>query len=53
MNETICFPEDKIPEVVKVIEAGIKTAKVSRETKTQLRKQCKQLEAYWKRLQAP
>jgi hypothetical protein len=46
MGESITFPEEKIREVVTVIRAGLKVAKVSRETKQQLEKQCKELIDY-------
>jgi hypothetical protein len=50
MKESIYFPEDKIPRVVSVIRRGLKTEK-DKEVKRALEKQCKELEAYWKRCQ--
>lgn len=51
--ERISFPEEKIPEVIAVIRAGLRsgtlTVEVSDETRDQLEKQCKELEEYMDR----
>ena len=51
VNVTInVFPEEKIPEVIAVIRAGLIAHQgVSAETRTQLHKQCDKLEKYHKR----
>ena len=60
MMEHITFPENKIPEVIRVIRLGLiwceaqkRNSKpeeviISDETKKQLIKQCDHLEQYWK-----
>lgn len=45
--ETISFPEDMIPDVVRVIRRGLVGEK-DLDLITQLEKQCDELEMYWK-----
>jgi hypothetical protein len=50
MKESISFPEDKIPGMVKVIRKGLKGER-DKELREDLEEQLVELEDYWKRMQ--
>lgn len=45
-SEILAVPEDNLAEVIAVIRAGLKTTKVTPETREQLTKWCDEEEAY-------
>jgi hypothetical protein len=49
-TEVLNVPEDKLEEVIKVIRAGLRTTKVSKETKKALTTWCDEEEEYLERL---
>jgi len=48
-KERIIFPEEFIPEIIRVIRVGLQHVTVCAEVREQLGKQCDDLEAYAKR----
>lgn len=59
-RETIAFSEERIPEVVEIIRAGIRATYLGagcpderREAARALESQCAELLEYWDRLQQP
>lgn len=45
-TELLAVPEEKLPEVIRVIRAGLKKEKVSRDTRKNLLTWCKMQEEY-------
>lgn len=48
-SEILSVPEEYLIEVIKVIRAGLKKVRISKETSIQLKKWCKEEEEYLKR----
>ncbi len=50
VKEILAVPEERLAEVIKVIRAGLKAIKISKDVKYNLSKWCKDEEEYLERL---